>query len=148
MFDDTIITVFTNKTEDLEVDWQRKLEVTKQQALTAQGNVKTNPRVMVELLEKVLVLQAFNSQGSYSTETAIRYFQGKIDKERSQFEDKLAPNIAGYLFGQVLASIAYLTVTLGLILVLLYPANQYCKGRQSPFCQGVSNIQTYFTGTK
>lgn len=145
MFDDRIITVINELSEEFSVDWDRKLELTKQQALTAQGHIKTNPRIVVELLEKVMILQAFNSQGCFSTETAIRHFQGKIDKQRMLAEDK-APNIAGYIFSQVWASLIYTVITIGLLLVFTGPVNWYCNHRISGFCKTSANFQHWIVG--
>ena len=145
MFDDRTITVINELSSEFEVDWERKLELTKQQALTAQGNVKTNPRVVVELLEKVMILQAFNSQGCFSTETAIRHFQGKIDFQRMMTEDR-APNIAGYVFSQVWASLIYGAITVGLLLISTAPINWYCHHRNSGFCSASTNFQHWIVG--
>lgn len=126
---------------------EQKLEQAKQALLTEQGNVKTNPRVVVELLEKIMVLQAACEQSSYSTAEALRHFQGKLDKQKWDEELK-PPNIAGYLFGQVWATLAHSAITIGLLIVVYAPADRYCQSRESSFCIGVQGIKTYVTGNK
>ncbi|MBD2770965.1 hypothetical protein [Iningainema tapete] len=126
------------------IDIADKLEQTKQQLLTEQGNVKTNLRIVVELLEKVMVLQSLNEKSTYSTAETLRHFQGKLDKQK--WDDPSPPNIALYLFWQVWAAIAYSAITIGVLLIAYVPAANYCQRRESPFCAGIHNMRTYVVG--
>lgn len=126
------------------VDLEEKLEQAKLLLLTEQGNVKTNPRVVVELLEKLMILQSLNKESTYSTAETLRHFQGKIDKLR--WDDATPPNIALYLFGQAWSAIGYSAITIGLLLVAYAPAANYCEQRESAFCVGIENMRTYVVG--
>lgn len=128
----------------LSISLEDRLRIAKETVYIAQEKKSVNPKIMVELLENVMVLQSLSEKSTYSTAETLRHFQGKIDKQR--WDDPTPPNIALYLFWQVWAALFYSAITIGVLLIAYVPAANYCQRRESPFCTGIHNMRTYVVG--